>query len=190
MISRFAFLLAATAAVAGCGHASQMPPGPDWRNFVIDRPGYYGLWGHTWRPGVCAGVDLKPDYRPLNEASLVAFLRDQQYNVRVERQPVAPGKPDLVFVFVQFPGSAESIPLRVAMLKSPDDAGRDLYDALLERGSWAWGVHRSNVAVLGPRGSEDDDLAFAAKTKLACWGTFTITDGTSVYVTPGAYAEP
>lgn len=139
---------------------------------------------------MCAGVDLRPDYRELNETSVVNFLRDQQYSVRVERQPVEPGKPELLFIFVQFPGAAESVPLRVAMLKSPDDAGKSLYDGLQQKGAWVWGIYRANLAVLGPPGSEEDDLAFAAKTKLACWGTFAFTDGSDIFVVPGGYAEP
>ncbi|MGA2448618.1 MAG: hypothetical protein ABTD50_08080 [Polyangiaceae bacterium] len=133
---------------------------------------------------------MRPDYGTLNESSLVAFLQSQQLSVRVERQPVEPGKPELVFVFVSAPSGSQTIPLRVAMLKTPDEAGRDLYDALLQHGSGVWGVHRANVAVLGPPGSPDDDLAFAAKTRLACWGTFTIAEGGDAVVIPGGYAEP
>ncbi len=185
-----ALLLAATAACGG--RPSQIPPGPDWAQYVLIRPGTEGnLDTLSWRPGVCAGVELRPDYRTLNESSIVSFLRDQNFAVRVERQPVEARRPDLVFIFVQVPGAAESIPLRVAMLPSADEAGRSLYDALLVRGSRVWGIHRSNVAVLGPQGASfHDDLAFAAKTKLACWGTFTTTDGSNAFVIPGGYAEP
>jgi hypothetical protein len=187
---RFA-LLAATAALAGCGgHASQMPAGPDWRQYVVDRPGASGTSALEWRPDVCARADLHADYHLLNETSLVAFLRDQQLDARVERQPVEANKPGLVFVFVSSPGSSQAVPLRVAILPSADEAGRDLYDALLQRGSGAWGVHRANLAVLGPYGNKEDDLQFAAKTRLACWGTFTFSDGDDAFVVQGGYAEP
>jgi hypothetical protein len=174
----------------GCVRPSQMPAGSDWHQFVVDRPRASGATGVAWRPDVCAGVDMRPDYRTLNESNLVAFLQSQQLAVRVERQPVEPGKPDLVFAFVTAPGGAQTIPLRVAMLKTPDEAGRDLYDAILEHGTGVWGVHRANVAVLGPPGTTEDDLAFAAKTRLACWGTFTIADDGDVVVIPGGYSEP
>jgi hypothetical protein len=187
---RFA-LLAATAALAGCGgHPSQMPAGPDWRQYVVDRPGGSGASAYEWRPDVCAHVDLHPDYRVLNENSLVAFLRDQQLDARVERQPVEANKPGLVFVFVTSPGSSQPVPLRVAILPSSDEAGKDLYDALLQRGSGAWGVHRANLAILGPSGNKEDDLQFAAKTRLACWGAFTLADGDDAIVVQGGYAEP
>jgi hypothetical protein len=184
-------LVAAMAAVAGCGgHPSQMPAGPDWRQFVVDRPGASEASALEWRPDVCAHVDLHPDYRALNETSLVAFLRDQQLDARVERQPVEANKPGLVFVFVTLPGTAQPVPLRVAILPSPDEAGKDLYDALLQRGSGSWGVHRGNLAVLGPYGNPEDDLQFAAKTRLACWGTFTISNDDDAVVVQGGYAEP
>ncbi len=184
-------LVAAAVAVAGCGgHPSQMPPGPDWRQFVVDRPGGSGANGVEWRPDVCAKVDLHPEYKMLNETSLVAFLHDQQLDARVERQPVEANKPGLVFVFVTVPGAAQPVPLRVAILPSSDEAGKDLYDALLQRGSGSWGVHRANLAVLGPYGDPEDNLQFAAKTRLACWGTFTVSSDGDAAVIQGGYAEP
>lgn len=184
-------LLGCGGSLVGCaGRPSQMPSSPDWREYVVDRQGASGRVGFDWRPDVCAHVDLAPDYRNLNETSLVAFLRGQQIEARVERQPVEAHKPDLVFVFVTMPGIAQTVPLRVAILTSADDAGRALYDALIQRGTGAWGVHRSNVAVLGPVGSSEDDLAFAAKTRLSCWGTFTLADSGDAFVVPGGYLEP
>jgi hypothetical protein len=59
-----------------------------------------------------------------------------------------------------------------------------------QRGPGAWGVHRSNLAVLGPGGADEEDLAFAARTKLACWGTFTLQAGNDAVVVPGGYMEP
>ncbi|HXX69293.1 MAG TPA: hypothetical protein VEK07_19065 [Polyangiaceae bacterium] len=190
MLTRFASLAAAVALVGCAGRPSQMPSGADFREYVVDRQGASGRAGFEWRPDVCAHVDVAPDYRNLNETSLVAFLRGQQIEARVERQPVETHKPDLVFVFVTVPGVAQTVPLRVAILPSADEAGRALYDALVQRGAGAWGVHRSNVAVLGPLGSNEDDVAFAAKTRLACWGTFTFADSGDAFVVPGGYAEP
>jgi hypothetical protein len=167
-----------------------MPAGPDWRQYVIERPGGSGSSALEWRPDVCARVDLHADYHVLNEASLVAFLHDQQIDARVERQPVEANKPGLVFVFVTGPGSTQPVPLRVAILHSADEAGRDLYDALLQKGAGSWGVHRANLAVLGPPGNDEDDLQFAAKSKLACWGTFTFSSDNDAVVVQGGYAEP
>lgn len=187
---RFAWV-ALAAALGSCGGPpSQMPAGPDWRSYVVDRPGASGSTALEWRPDVCAKVDLHPDYRMLNETSLVAFLHDQQLDARVERQPVEANKPGLVFVFVTSPGASQPVPLRVAILPTADEAGKDLYDALVQRGSGSWGVHRANLAVLGPNGEKEDDLQFAAKTKLACWGTFTLSDGGDAIVLQGGYAEP
>ncbi len=179
------------ASLAACAaRPSQMPPGPDYPKYVVDRPGASGPAAHAWRPDLCAQFDLRPDYRTLNETSVVEFLRNQQFGVRVERQAVDPKKPELVFVFIQTPGSAASIPLRVAILPGADDAGHDLYDAMIQRGPGSWGVHRSNVALLGPIGSDEEDMAFAARTKLACWGTFTMESGGDAVVVPGGYTEP
>jgi hypothetical protein len=176
--------------LAGCGRPSQMPAAPDWDQFVLRRPNASGSAGESWRPEICAGVDLHPDYHTLDETSLAAFLQNQQLTVRVERQPVEPNKPELVFLFVSAASGSDPIALRVAMLKTPDEAGRDLYDAVLQHGSGSWGVRRANVAVLGPPGSSHEDLAFAAKTKLACWGTFLLEDDDDAVVIPGGYAEP
>jgi hypothetical protein len=184
-------LFAMTTAVTGCaGVSSTMPAGADSHRYVVDRAGASGPAALEWSPEICAHADLHADYRVLNETNLVAFLHDQQIEARVERQPVEAHKPDLVFVFVTSPGTTASVPLRVAVLSSQDEAGRALYDALLQRGPGAWGVHRSNLAVLGPSGAADDGLTFAAKTRLACWGTFTFVDSGDAFVVPGGYAEP
>jgi hypothetical protein len=183
--------LVVIAFAAGCGGpASQMPPGPEWRRFVVDRPGASGPGALQWRPDVCAHTELRPERRHLNETNLVAFLHDQGLDVRAERQPVEPSKPELVFVFVSAPGESRSVALRVAILPSADEAGRDLYEALLQKGDGAWGVHRANLAVLGPFGDEPDDVQFAAKTRLGCWGTFTMMHDGDAFVLTGGYAEP
>jgi hypothetical protein len=44
---------------------------------------------------------------------------------------------------------------------------------------------------LGPTGTRNDDLAFAAATKLVCWGTFTVAmTKDDTVVVPGGYTEP
>ena len=94
------------------------------------------------------------------------------------------------YVFVTLPGIARPVPLRVAVLQNADDAARSLLEGVLQRGTGSWGVHRSNVAVLGPTGTSGDDVAFAAATKLACWGTFTVAGTDDAFVVPGGYTEP
>lgn len=141
------------------------------------------------RPVVCEGFDMRPEYATLNEANLVRFLEQQQFSVQVQHQQVDPKQPPLTFVFVATPG-AEPVPLRVAILPNGDDAAQALYDALLKRGPGVWGFHRSNLSVLGPVGTRSEDIEFAAKTKLACWGALTLADGDEVLAVPGGYAEP
>ncbi len=177
------------ALLAGCAGAplTLHMPNPDTRRYLADPHG--GAQAQL-RPEVCTGYDLRPDPSALNEASLVRFLQEQRFDVQVQRQPVAPHSPELSFVFVSVPGVSEPVSLRVAILADADSAGRALHDAMLERGSGSWGVHRSNVSVLGPSGTAGDDIAFAATTKLACWGTLTLRDGADAVVIPGGYAEP
>jgi hypothetical protein len=141
---------------------------------------------------VCDGYELKPDAAKLDEGYFVRFLQKQNLDVQIQRQQVDPSKPDLYYVFVRVPGAAQPVPLRVANLKSADAAGQALYDGILARGAGAWGVHRSNLAVLGPNGHTADDVVFAAVAKLVCWGTLTIAGSGSddAVVVPGGYTEP
>jgi hypothetical protein len=187
-------LLAVTLAllpVAGCASASlPLPPNTDWHRYGLERGNEGDERSLRLRPEVCDGRDLRPDYEPLNEASFIRFLQEQRYDVQAQRQEVDPKNPELHYVFVTIPGIAGAVPLRVAVLPTADDAGRSLHEALLARGSGWWGVHRSNVAVLGPPGASTDDLAFAAFTKLACWGTFTVAGVDDAFVVSGGYAEP
>jgi hypothetical protein len=135
-------------------------------------------------PGVCEGESLRPEYQRLDETSVMRFLERQHIDVRVERP-----RADLIYVYIGGAGSERPVRLRVAVLRNPDDAGRELHEALLQQGPGAWGVHRSNLAVLGPAGSAADDITFVGVTKLACWGVFTIADTDDAFVVPGAYTE-
>jgi len=74
-------------------------------------------------------------------------------------------------------------------LDNADQAGSELHEALLQHGEGAWGVHRSNLAALIPTGPYTEALAFAAKTKLACWGVFTAAGTDDTFVVPGGYFE-
>jgi hypothetical protein len=181
------------AAMLGLGCASRqlgMPANVDWHQYAIDRDGSGGVTSLRFRPDACEGHDLRPEYGTLNEASFVRFLQQQRYDVQVQRQQVDVKNPELHYVFVSVPGIFSPVPLRVAVLPNADEAGRALQEAVLQRGPGSWGVRRANVAVLGPIGSSTDDVAFAATTKLACWGAFMIAGTDDAFAVPGGYAEP
>lgn len=136
------------------------------------------------RPEVCRNVpENVPDERRLDESSLVAFLERQGFKTATER-----ARADLVYVDVR---SAEDEPvrLRVAILDDAEAAGQNLHRALLEHGAGAWGVHRSNLAVLSAVGTARQAVTFAGRTKLACWGVLTIADRKEAFVIPGGYME-
>ncbi len=187
----FAIVAVALAPLAGCtSYPFHMPGSVDVRQYTTSPSGGSALSALRLRPDVCEGVDLRADYAVLNEASFVTFLERQKYTVDTQRQQVDPKRPELHYVFVTVPGFVDAVPLRVAVLPNADDAGRALHEALLQYGKGSWGVHRGNIAVLGPRGPTDDDIAFASTTKLACWGTLTIAESGEAYVVPGGYTEP
>jgi hypothetical protein len=168
-----------------------VPANVSWQQFAVSRDGSGDLATLRLRPEVCDGLDVRPDFSTLNEASFVRFLEQMRYEVHVQRQQVDAKDRELDYVFVTVPGIAQPVPLRVAVLPSADDAGRSLLDGVLQRGSGSWGVHRANLAVLGPTGTKADDVAFAAATKLACWGSFTVaTSNDDALVVPGGYSEP
>jgi hypothetical protein len=149
-----------------------MPRAEHWDQY-IEPAGESGR-AYRLRPSVCEGFDLRADYSTLNEASLVRFLE----------------QPPLTFLFVTVPESANPVPLRVAVLPNADEAARALYEALLQRGPGVWGFHRANLSILGPAGNRQEDIEFAAKTKLVCWGALTFAEGDDVVAVPGGYAEP
>jgi hypothetical protein len=138
-----------------------------------------------FKSNTCEGVDTKPEYGVLDEKALLAFLKSQNIEATTER-----ARNDLVYVDLANAGTTEKVRLRVAILKSSTDAGNELHTAVLQHGPGSWGVRRANLAVLAPvAASPDDAIAFAAKTKLACWGVFTIAGRDDTFVVGGAYAE-
>ncbi len=140
--------------------------------------------GLRFKAGLCSSQDLRPEGKLLTEGDLVAFLSRQQLDVRIERP-----RSDLVYLNVTGAGTESPVRLRVAILKSSAEAGRELHEAILQHGPGSWGVHLSNLAVLGPIGELSDDVTFAAKTKLSCWGVFMTAGRDDTYVGPGAYRE-
>jgi len=152
-------------------------PNVNLRDFVADEPGQLHLV-----PAACAGIDMTADTAKRDESALVDFLKGQHLDATITR-----ARADLVYVDVRAGGPV--VRLRVALLPTADAAGEELHHGALELGSGAWGVHRSNLAVLAPPGHQDDILAFAIRTKLACWGVLTIVDGGEAKVIPGGYRE-
>jgi hypothetical protein len=137
------------------------------------------------KPSMCQGVDVKPEYGNLDERSIVDFLKAQGFPSRSIR-----ARADLVYVELQLnPDRDEWVRLRVALLQSGPQAGAELHRAELEHGTGSWGVHRSNLAVLGPVGEVDDIVAFVARTKLACWGVLSIAGRDDDFAIPGGYRE-
>jgi hypothetical protein len=143
------------------------------------------LGGLRLRPEVCRGVELAPAYEPTTERALLEFLGAQGLETSIER-----ARGDLVYVDVRGAGTEQPVRLRVAVLGDSGSAGNELHRAILEHGPGAWGVHRANLAVLAPvAASVDDALAFAIRTKLACWGVLTIAGRDDTFVVPGGYFE-
>jgi hypothetical protein len=148
------------------------------------RPGSMSLGEMRFNPGACRGTDLTPTYAKLGPEDLVAFLRGNNAQVQLEQ-----ARSDLYYVTVSSP-AFEPVRLRVAVLDTPAAAGRDLHEAVLEHGPGAWGVHRSNLAVLAPMGSVDQIVFFATRSRLACWGELIAAGRDDDFVIPGGYREP
>ncbi len=139
--------------------------------------------GLRFKP-TCGEQELVPEGRPLTEGHIIEFLNQQQLDVRIERP-----RSDLIYLVVSGAGTDVPVRLRVAVLKNADEAASELHNALLQHGPGAWGVRRSNLAVLGQTGTLDDDLTFAAKTRLSCWGMFMTAGRDDTYSVPGGYRE-
>lgn len=136
-------------------------------------------------PSVCTGTNLTPETATLDETAFVGFLKSKGLPTRIEK-----ARTDLFYVEAQVnPETDQWVRLRVAILNTPEQAGRELHEAVLQHGMGAWGVHRGNLAVLGPSGSVDDIVRFAAKTKVSCWGVLTVAGADDAFVIPGNYRE-
>jgi hypothetical protein len=187
--SRVAFALATVSGAALCGCGGQdleLVNGANWKAHVYERGEPWGeaLGDLVFRPEVCKGLDLTPQYERLDENDLINFLRQRNIKFNVERP-----RDDLAYLVVDDARTRRPARLRVAILENADEAGRELADAIAEHGNGSWGIHRSNLAVLGPVGDTSHDLAFAAETKLVCWGVFTVVGSRDTVVIPGGYRE-
>ena len=122
---------------------------------------------------------LAPDYARLDETSLTRFLERQRIDARIERP-----RADLLYVSIGGAGTEKPIRLRVAILANADEAGRELHQGILQHGPGAWGVRRSNLAVLGPMGSTGDDivqLGTRADGQLVRWSFSDITENSFLW---------
>lgn len=146
--------------------------------------GSMSLGDMRFKPGLCKGMDLTPDYSHLGPGDLVRFLQAQNIQVKLEQ-----ARSDLYYAIVTCPG-LKPVKLRVAVLDTPAHAGRDLHQAVLQHGPGAWGVHRANLAVLAPIGSVEQVVFFAARSRLACWGELIMAGRDTDFVIPGGYRQP
>ena len=165
----------------------RMTDGSDFRAYVEDRPGSATggeLAEVQFKASLCDAEPTKPEHARLTENDLVQFLVRQHLDVRIDRP-----RADLVYLIINGAGTENPVRVRVAILDTADQAGSELHQALLQHGEGAWGVHRSNLAALVPVGPYNEALAFAAKTKLACWGVFTAAGTDDTFVVPGGYFE-
>ncbi len=173
---------------SACGPASTLPVVRSVEpSSVVEGPVELGKM--RLRADQCQSIDVTQDAASLNEQSVIEFLKARGLPVRIER-----ARSDLFYVEVQVnaepdPNRAEWARLRVAVLGSPAQAGRELHEGMLGHGSGSWGVHRANIAVLGPVASVPAILRFVGKTKLSCWGVLTVAAGSEAFVVPGNYHE-
>lgn len=182
-------LLVTSSLSAGCGPevVLRVNDGSDWRTYVTDRSGgapSEDLESLRFRPGLCDGEDLRPETNRLTEEHIIAFLQRQGVDIRIERM-----RADLVYLNLTGVGTQSPVRMRVAILKSKEEAGRELHEGILQHGPGSWGVHRNNIAILGPVGTLEDDLRFAGRLKLPCWGVFTVAGTDDTFVVPGGYLE-
>jgi hypothetical protein len=137
---------------------------------------------------LCQGVDLHPITQPLNQDDFARFLETQGVKI-------VPKKARGNLYWFDFPnGTKGGYPrgftrLRLAILDNPGAAAKDLNDSVLDHGPGWWGVRRANLAILAPKTSLSEAMAFAVKYKLACWGVVTYAGNDDAYVVPGPYAE-
>jgi hypothetical protein len=143
-------------------------------------------------PQACDKIDTHAITGPLNQEDFSRFLEAQGFKIEPRKarnnlywydipnggDPPKPGEVPKNFVR-----------LRLAILDDQAHASADLHQSILEHGPGWWGVRRSNLAILAPKTSLREALAFALKYKLPCWGIFTYGGLDDAYVVPGPYGE-
>lgn len=147
------------------------------------------LNGFVIKDDVCKGIDTHPITQKLTPEDFARFLETQ--GIKVE-----PRKARDNLYWFDFPtGEAKEgeqrpfLRLRLAVLDDHFAASRDLQESMLDHGPGWWGLRRSNLAILIPKTSVSEALAFALKHKLVCWGMMEYAGTDDVFVVPGPYTE-
>lgn len=172
---------------SGIDYPDNLPdPGPHLLTPENQRDPYIGFNAMKIAPSACEKVDTHSITGKLNQEDFSRFLEAQGLKIQ-------PRKARDNLYWYDFPNGQEApknfVRLRLAVLEDTPHASADLHQSVLEHGPGWWGVRRSNLAVLAPKTSLSEALAFAMKYKLVCWGIFTYAGLDDAYVVPGPYAE-
>ncbi|MBK8253326.1 MAG: hypothetical protein IPK82_11760 [Polyangiaceae bacterium] len=143
------------------------------------------LGGFKFAPATCQGIDVHTQTAPLTADDFSVFLEKQGAKVSPAR-----ARPDLYWYDIPNGQENGKVRMRLAILPSAALAAKDLHDSVLDHGPGWWGVRRANLALLMPKASLSEALAFTLKYKLQCWGIFTYAGRDDAYVVPGPYSEP
>ncbi len=137
-------------------------------------------------PQACEKIDTHTATSKLNQEDFTRFLETQGLKIEARKAR------DNLYWY-DFPNGEKPpknfVRLRLAVLEDSPHASADLHQSILEHGPGWWGVRRANLAVLAPKTSLSEALAFALKYKLPCWGIFTYGGLDDAYVIPGPYGE-
>jgi hypothetical protein len=175
---------------AGIDYPSDLPdPDPHLATPEGESDPSIGLNGFVIKDDVCKDIDTHPITQRLTPEDFARFLETQ--GIKIE-----PRKARDNLYWFDFPtGEAKDgepppfLRLRLAVLDDHFAATRDLQESLLDHGPGWWGLRRSNLAILAPKTSLSEGVAFAIKHKLVCWGMFAYTGTDDVYVVPGPYTQ-
>jgi hypothetical protein len=179
-------VLAALLATACASSSLRVAGAPPTSAYVVGpgRERAAGLGRMRFAPDLCAQSERRVEGGLIDVDDFVRFL-----GARGAAPTIVVQRGDLVIVEAHL-GTPEPVRFRVAVLPTAEAAGQELHKTLLEHGLGAWGVRRSNLAVLVASPSPVDDIVvFAATTKLACWGALNIAGHDDVYVVPGGRFE-
>lgn len=185
-------LLAAPFALCACYGLQSESSYPDYNSSEVrkslDTPENQpdpsiGLGTFKFKAELCGDMDTRPMMSRLTQEDFARFLEAQG-----QGRDAVKARSNLYWV--EFPGAdGGSVKLRLAVLDSAEDAAEDLHRSLLEHGPGWWGIRRSNLAILAPKASLSEAVAFAVRYKLPCWGVFNYASLDDVTVVPGPYAE-
>jgi hypothetical protein len=144
------------------------------------------LGGFKIREEVCDGIDTHTMLAPLAHDDFARFLNGRRVQAR---QAKARGNLFWFDFAGADPREGDTVRLRLAVLKTAEEAADELHKSLLEHGPGWWGLRRSNLSILAPKASVGEAVAFALRHKLVCWGMMMMADADDVYVVPGPYME-